>query len=196
MTKGTATVVKHTGSHYLLSELPKWELFPAVIRGKIRLKGSSATNPIAVGDRVEYILEGETATIDKILPRKNYMIRRSTNLSREAHVIAANIDMAFLVVTICLPEVKPAFIDRLLVTCEAYQVPVTIVINKVDLYNLEQIQDELKCFKERYANAGYPILEVSAKSGDGIEELRTACKGKISIFSGVSGVGKSTLIKA
>ena len=117
MTKGTATVVKHTGSHYLLSELPKWELFPAVIRGKIRLKGSSATNPIAVGDRVEYILEGETATIDKILPRKNYMIRRSTNLSREAHVIAANIDMAFLVVTICLQEVKPAFIDSLLVTC-------------------------------------------------------------------------------
>ena len=116
MEKGTATVVKHTGSHYLLSVLPEWAPFPAVIRGKLRLAGSKATNPVAVGDRVEF--EGETIT--KILPRKNYIIRRSTNLSRESHIIAANLDRVFLLVTIILPETKLAFVDRFLVTCEAY----------------------------------------------------------------------------
>ena len=133
MKRGTATVVKHTGSHYLLSELPKWELFPAVIRGRIRLKGSTATNPVAVGDLVDYSIEGEgpdaMGNIEKIHPRRNYIIRRSANLSREAHIIAANIDRVFLIVTMAFPEVKRAFVDRFLVTCEAYRIPVTILIN-------------------------------------------------------------------
>ena len=193
--KGTATVVKHTGSHYLLSKLPEWELFPAVMRGKIRLKGSTATNPVAVGDRVEYSFDGEMGTIDKILSRKNYIIRKSTNLSRESHIIAANLDRVFLVVTICLPEVKLPFVDRFLVTCEAYGVPVTIVINKCDLYD-ENIRPYVDSFKDIYDSAGYEILEVSAVTGQGVESLRERCKGNISLFSGVSGVGKSSLIKA
>ena len=122
----TATVVKHTGSHYMLSKLPQWELFPAVIKGKLRLKGFNSTNPIAVGDIVEYDRnEGELATIRNILPRKNHIIRKSTNLSRQSHVIASNLDMVFLIVTVEQPEVKLPFVDRFLVTCEAYNVPAT-----------------------------------------------------------------------
>ena len=113
-----ATVVKNAGSHYLLSPLPEWNLFPAVLRGKIRLKGSSITNPIAVGDHVTYDLDGETAVITEILPRRNYLIRRSTNLSRQAHIIAANLDRAYVVVSLYFPEVKLPFLDRILVTCE------------------------------------------------------------------------------
>ena len=134
-----ATVVKHTGSHYLLSRLPEWDPFPAVIRGKIRLMGSTATNPIAVGDKVKYIPgdgDGNTlATIEEVLPRTNYMIRRSVNLSRQSHIIAANLDRAFLIVTMVFPEVKPAFVDRFLLTCEAYRIKVILVINKIDLYD-------------------------------------------------------------
>ena len=192
--KGEATVVKHTGSHYVLSRLPQWELFPAVLRGKIRLKGSSATNPVAVGDRVEFE-EGDPAVITRILPRDNYIIRKSTNLSRQAHVIAANVDRAFLIVTLDYPEVKLPFIDRLLVTCEVYNVPATIVLNKVDLYR-ESHREMLAAFHEIYEGAGYPVLEVSALTGEGVDELRQACAGCVSLFSGVSGVGKSSLIKA
>ncbi len=196
----TATVVKHTGSHYLLSELPEWNLFPAVLRGKIRLKGSSATNPVAVGDMVEYETEGtpdeqNPAVISSVLERKNYVIRKSTNLSRQAHIIAANVDMAFLVVTLDFPEVKLPFIDRLLVTCEVYNVPVTIVLNKSDLYT-EEYADMLAAFHRIYEGAGYPVLEVSARTGQGIEALRDGCRDRVSLFSGVSGVGKSSLIKA
>lgn len=196
-----ATVVKHTGSHYLLARLPEWELFPAVLRGKMRLKGGGATNPVAVGDRVRYEMPAgaETvglenpAVITEIMERKNYMIRRSTNLSRQSHIIAANVDMAFIVVTIDFPEVKLPFLDRLLVTGEVYNVPATIVLNKTDLYPEDE---RLKVFHEIYEGAGYPVVEVSAKTGRGIEELRGRCRGKISLFSGVSGVGKSSLIKA
>ena len=203
MIKGEATVVKHTGSHYLLSQLPDWNLFPAVLRGKIRLKGSTATNPVAVGDRVVFEAEGgmETITpenpavITAVLPRKNYIIRRSTNLSRQAHIIAANLDRAFIIATIDYPEVKLPFLDRILVTCEVYNVPVTIVLNKVDLYR-ESHKEMLEAFHEIYEGAGYPVLEVSALTGEGVDALRDACKGHVSLFSGVSGVGKSSLIKA
>lgn len=202
MIKGEATVVKHTGSHYLLSQLPDWNLFPAVLRGKIRLKGSTATNPVAVGDRVVFEAEGgmETITpenpavITAVLPRKNYIIRRSTNLSRQAHIIAANLDRAFIIATIDYPEVKLPFLDRILVTCEVYNVPVTIVLNKVDLYR-ESHKEMLEAFHEIYEGAGYPVLEVSALTGEGVDALRDACKGHVSLFSGVSGVGKSSLIK-
>ncbi|MDE7127382.1 MAG: GTPase RsgA, partial [Bacteroidales bacterium] len=188
--KRTATVVKHTGSHYLLTELPEWNLFPAVLRGKIRLKGSSATNPVAVGDTVSYEIcgepaegaEGITATtenpavITEVHKRKNYIIRRSTNLSRQAHIIAANVDMAFIVITLDFPEVKLPFLDRLLVTCEVYNVPVTIVLNKCDLYG-EEHRERLEAFHNIYEGTGYPIIEVSAKTGQGIARLREMLSG-------------------
>ena len=212
-----ATVVKHTGSHYLLSSLPEWNLFPAVLRGKIRLKGSNATNPVAVGDRVRYEItpqavpsdksggndapgqevptEQNPAVITEILPRRNYVIRRSTNLSRQSHIIAANVDRAYIVVTIDFPEVKLPFLDRLLVTCEVYNVPVTIVLNKSDLYG-EEHRDRVEVFHSIYEGAGYPVMDVSAVTGLGIDAIRDACKGMVSLFSGVSGVGKSSLIRA
>ena len=209
--KGQATVVKHTGSHYMLSALPQWNLFPAVLRGKIRLKDSNATNPVAVGDVVDYeaeIPEGAApesiaehvtlenpAAITGVHKRRNYVIRKSTNLSRQSHIIAANLDRAFLVVTVDFPQVKLPFLDRLLVTCEVYNVPVTIVLNKVDLYR-ESHAEMLEAFHEIYEGAGYPIIEVSALTGEGVDTLREACNGHVSLFSGVSGVGKSSLIKA
>ena len=206
--KGQATVVKHTGSHYMLSRLPQWELFPAVLRGKIRLKGSNATNPVAVGDVVDFEAEvadeGMTpesltlenpAAITAVRPRKNYIIRKSTNLSRQSHIIAANLDRAFLVVTLDFPQVKLPFLDRLLVTCEVYNVPATIVLNKCDLYGPEY--DEMRAaFHEIYEGAGYPVIEVSAHTGQGVDQLREMIAGSVSLFSGVSGVGKSSLIKA
>lgn len=192
----TATVVKHTGSHYMLSKLPQWELFPAVIKGKLRLKGFNSTNPIAVGDVVEYDRnEGELATIRNILPRKNHIIRKSTNLSRQSHVIASNLDMVFLIVTVEQPEVKLPFVDRFLVTCEAYNVPVTIILNKMDLYSQQGLQ-MVEAFKEIYGHAGYRVIESSAATGLGIEEIRECCKDKVVLFSGQSGVGKSSLISA
>lgn len=209
--KGEATVVKHTGSHYMLAQLPQWNLFPAVLRGKIRLKGSTATNPVAVGDVVVFEAEVQEGTdaaqvaqnvtlenpavITAVNPRRNYIIRKSTNLSRQSHIIAANLDRAFIIATIDFPEIKLPFLDRILVTCEVYNVPVTIVLNKVDLYR-ESHKEMLEAFHEIYEGAGYPVLEVSALTGEGVEELREACNGHVSLFSGVSGVGKSSLIKA
>ena len=193
--RGQAVVVKHTGSHYLLSRLPEWDLFPAVLRGKVRLKGSVATNPVAVGDVVDYIREEGMSVIERIHPRRNYIIRRSANLSREAHIIAANLDHAYLIVTMAFPETKLAFVDRFLVTCEAYGVPVTIVINKSDLLD-EELQQMALSFKDIYAGAGYEIMEVSAKTGSGVDGLRERLRGKVNLFSGTSGVGKSSLIKA
>ena len=188
-------VVKHTGSHYLLSRLPEWDLFPAVLRGKVRLNGSVATNPVAVGDVVDYIWEEGMSVIERIHPRRNYIIRRSANLSREAHIIAANLDHAYLIVTMAFPETKLAFVDRFLVTCEAYGVPVTIVINKSDLLG-EELQQMALSFKDIYAGAGYELIEVSAKTGSGVDGLRDRLRGKVNLFSGTSGVGKSSLIKA
>ena len=226
--KGQATVVKHTGSHYLLSRLPEWDMFPAVLRGKIRLKGSTATNPVAVGDVVDfesevpdgvdvqeltaYVTPENAAVITSVHPRSNYIIRKSTNLSRQSHIIAANLDRAFLVMTLDFPQVKLPFLDRLLVTCEVYNVPPVIVVNKCDLYGPEH-QDMLQAFHEIYEGAGYPVVEVSAHTGQGVDILRGMVSGRmhadgtvnedhdpsrpyISLFSGVSGVGKSSLIKA
>ena len=133
--------------------------------------------------------------ITGILPRRNYVIRRSTNLSRQSHIIAANVDRAYIVVTIDFPEVKLPFLDRLLVTCEVYNVPVTIVLNKSDLYG-EEHRGRVETFHSIYEGAGYPVMDVSAVTGMGIDALRDACKGAVSLFSGVSGVGKSSLIRA
>ena len=194
--KGEATVVKHTGSHYLLTRIPEWNLFPAVLRGKIRLKGSTATNPVAVGDRVCYEVEdGGQAVITSILPRRNYIIRKSTNLSRQSHIIAANLDRAFVVCTIDSPEIKLPFLDRILVTCEVYNIPATIVLNKVDLYRETHAQ-MLEAFRSIYESAGYKVMEVSALTSEGIDDLRREGDGNLSLFCGVSGVGKSSLIRA
>ena len=196
-----ATVVKNAGSHFLLSELPQWAPFPAVLRGKVRLERSVATNPVAVGDRVRYEFDGATAdalhpaVIKEVLPRSNYVIRRSTNLSRQAHIIAANLDRAVLVVTLYFPEIKLPFLDRLLVTCEVYGVKPVIVLNKLDLYR-ELAQDQVDAFCDIYRGAGYTVLECSALTGEGIDELRELCSHGTSLLSGESGVGKSSVIKA
>ena len=217
MEERIATVVKNAGSHYLLSELPKWDPFPAVLRGKVRLQKSSATNPVAVGDKVSYITADEkgplfrvasqpytgkcstgaipSAVITEILPRQNYVIRKSTNLSRQAHVIAANLDQAVIAVSLFFPEIKLPFLDRILVTCEVYKIPVVIVLNKVDLYR-DEAPEALAAFHRIYEGAGYRVIDTSCKTGEGIAELREACSGKLSLFSGESGVGKSSLIKA
>ena len=200
---GKATVVKNAGSHFLLSRLPEWEPFPAVLKGKVRLSGSDSTNPVAVGDVVEYEYSDtpsmtHPATIRSVSDRKNYLIRRSTNLSRQSHVIAANLDQAFLVVTLFFPEIKLPFLDRLLVTCEVYGIPATIVLNKVDIFRKE-FPDELSDFHRIYESAGYRIIETSALTGEGIEELLAAVgtpeEGRICLFTGESGVGKSSIIK-
>lgn len=202
--KGNATVVKNAGSHFMLSELPLWKPFPAVLKGRIRLKGGSSTNPVAVGDKVVYEAEvpeggsidmSHPATIAKISDRKNHIKRKSTNLSRRSHVIAANVDMAYIIVSLYFPEVKLPFLDRILVSCEVYGVPVTIVLNKVDLYKSEAAE-YLEDFHRIYKSAGYRVVECSTVTGEGIELLRDDIKGKICLFSGESGVGKSSIIKA
>lgn len=201
---GEATVVKNAGSHFMLSMLPEWTPFPAVLKGRIRLKSNDSTNPVAVGDRVRFETGAENpgevtltspALITEVLERKNHVIRKSTNLSRQSHVIAANIDMAFAVVTLYFPEVKLPFLDRMLVTCEVYGIPVTIVMNKVDLYRSEAPQ-AVQDFMDIYRKAGYRVIQTSARTGEGVEELRSTCRGNVCLFSGESGVGKSSLIKA
>ena len=196
MITGEAVVVKNAGSHYLLSALPAWEPFPAVLRGRVRLKASEITNPVAVGDKVRYALDEDgAATITEILPRSNYIIRRSTNLSRQAHIIAANLDRAWLIVSLYFPEVKLPLLDRILVTCELYGIPATIVLSKTDLYR-EEAPEEIAHFKAIYESAGYPVIETSVLTGEGIDAIREACKGRVNLFSGESGVGKSSLIRA
>lgn len=197
-----AVVVKNAGSHFLLSPLPVWDPFPAVLRGRVRLERSVSTNPVAVGDRVRYELEtagqvgsDDKAVITEVLPRSNYIIRRSTNLSRQAHVIAANLDRAVIVVSLYFPEIKLPFLDRLLVTCEVYGVPAVIVLNKLDLYRAEA-QEQVDAFCDIYRGAGYKVLECSALTGEGIPELRALCSEGTSLLSGESGVGKSSVIKA
>ena len=201
---GEATVVKNAGSHYLLSCLPDWTPFPAVLKGKIRLRNNESTNPVAVGDHVRF--ESATDSLSDIslknpaqrsgvLDRKNYLIRKSTNLSRQSHVIAANVDMAFAVVSLYFPEIKLPFLDRMLVTCEVYGIPVTIVLNKVDLYR-EEAPQAVADFIDIYTNAGYRVVCTSARTGEGVDELRSLTGGNVCLFSGESGVGKSSLIKA
>ena len=201
---GEATVVKNAGSHFMLSCLPDWTPFPAVLKGKIRLRNNESTNPVAVGDHVRFesatdslsdISLKNPAQISGVLDRKNYLIRKSTNLSRQSHVIAANVDMAFAVVSLYFPEIKLPFLDRMLVTCEVYGIPVTIVLNKVDLYR-EEAPQAVADFIDIYTNAGYRVVCTSARTGEGVDELRSLTGGNVCLFSGESGVGKSSLIKA
>ena len=195
-----ATVVKNAGSHFLLSRLPEWKLFPAVLRGRVRLEHGSSTNPVAVGDRVrcsvgEQLDETHPAVITEVLPRRNYLIRRSTNLSRQSHVIAANLDQVLVTVSLYFPEIKLPFLDRILVTCEVYGIPAVILLNKIDMYGSE-VPEQVGEFVRIYSQAGYEVVRTSAIAGEGIARVRELCRGRLSLLTGESGVGKSSLIKA
>ena len=191
----TGTVIRNTGSFYTVATDDGREL-QAKIKGNFRLKGIRTTNPVAVGDRVR--LGGDAGTlpfITAIEPRKNYIIRRASNLSKEAHIIAANVDEAYLVVTLFHPVTSTTFIDRFLATAEAYAVPATLVINKVDLCHEDQERTELlDAVSYLYRSIGYPVIHTSTLTGEGIDSLRDAMAGKVSLLSGNSGVGKSSLI--
>ncbi len=169
--------------------------FDCRIRGKLRMSGIKSTNPVAVGDEVEFELEEskETGVIKNILPRKNYIIRKSINLSKRSHILAANIDHVYLMVTLVAPQTTTGFIDRFLVTAEAYHIPVTILFNKVDLYAEEDLA-VLESFMAIYQSAGYRCLTISAKQEDSVDFLRKEIDGHKVMFGGHSGVGKSTLI--
>ncbi len=168
------------------------------VRGIFRMKGLRTTNPLAVGDRVvvEASAAGDYHVITEIDPRENYIIRRSINLSKEAHILAANIDQAFVIATVSSPRTSLGFIDRMLITCEAYHIPVVIVVNKCDLYSSDADLDKLAELQHIYTQAGYEVLLVSAATGFNLEELRKRMNLKINLFTGHSGVGKSTLINA
>ena len=186
-------VLKTTGSRYTIRD-ENGVNYSCTIRGKLRLKEVKSTNPIAVGDIIDFDFdESNSGTIVGVHERKNYIIRRSTNLSRESHIIAANLDQSLLIVTIEFPETQLAFIDRYLVTAEAYSIPTVLVFNKTDLYT-DDLNKKLNHYISIYAKIGYPCLQVSAETGHNLEELKNVLAGKISLISGNSGVGKSTLI--
>lgn len=188
-------VIKNTGSWYLVKTDDGKEV-ECKIKGNFRLKGIRSTNPIAVGDYVQIAVNNEgTAFITEIEDRKNYIIRRASNLSKQSHILAANLDQCMLVVTVNYPETSTVFIDRFLASAEAYRVPVKIVFNKVDIYDESELR-YLEGLIYLYTSIGYPCLKVSASTGEGVEEVRTQLSGKVTLFSGHSGVGKSTLINA
>lgn len=188
-------VIKNTGSWYLV-KTDKGEEVRCKIKGNFRLKGIRSTNPVAVGDRVKIEVNKEgTAFIAEIDPRENYIIRKSSNLSKESHILAANIDQALLIITINNPVTHTIFIDRFLATAEAYRIPVKLVINKTDSYNEDDIE-YMDALSHLYTTIGYECVKVSALTGEGMDEIRELLKGKISLLSGNSGVGKSTLINA
>ena len=189
-------VIKSTGSWYTVRTADGDDI-NCKVKGNFRLKGIRTTNPVAVGDDVTISVNPDgTAYITAVTPRKNYIIRRASNLSKESHIIAANLDRAFLVVTLAHPATSTTFIDRFLATAEAYRVPVTIVINKVDLLESADDRELLEAVRYLYDSIGYDVIEVSAKTGEGMDELKSRMAGKISLLSGNSGVGKSTIINA
>lgn len=164
------------------------------IRGRMRLKGVRSTNPVVVGDEVLFTTEGDDFVIEELSPRRNYIIRRASNLSKESHIIAANIDRAMLVVTLASPRTAPEFIDRFLVTCEAYSIPATILLAKIDL--AADCREQVEAFRAIYESAGYEVVEISAKFGTGLDRVRELVAGRTTLVAGNSGVGKSTLIGA
>lgn len=186
-------VVKNTGSWYTVL-CDGGQLIDSKIKGNFRLKGIRSTNPVAVGDRVELITNQEgTAFITAIEDRRNYIIRKSQNLSKQSHIIAANVDQAILVVTINRPQTSTTFIDRFLASAEAYRVPVILVFNKTDLLDEDEFRYQ-QMMMTLYDTIGYQCFAISAKKGEGMDELKAQLEGKITLLSGNSGVGKSTLI--
>jgi ribosome biogenesis GTPase len=190
-------IIKSTGSFYdILGE--DGQTYKGRARGKLRLKGFRTTNPIAVGDRVEFSLKDDgTAVIEKILPRQNALLRRATNLSKKYHLLASNIDQVFVLYTPHTPETLLSFLDRVLVSAEAYGIPPVLLINKMDLYEKDpEAMAKIEAFKRIYAPTEYPVLEVSARTGYNLDKLRAMMKDKISAFAGNSGTGKSSLVNA
>lgn len=189
-------VTKSTGSWYLVED-ENGKRIPCRIQGKFRTKGIKATNPIAVGDWVRYTYEPdqESAVITALEPRKNYIIRRSINLSKQVQIIGANLDQALLVVTLASPPTSFGFIDRFLVTAEAYDIPAVLVFNKLDLFSEDGL-DILRDYMELYEQIGYPCYAVSAQEKTNLAEIRQLLQDKTTLVSGHSGVGKSTLINA
>lgn len=186
-------VIKNTGSWYLV-KTEEGKHVECKIKGNFRLKGIRSTNPVAVGDRVQIIMNREgTAFISEIEDRKNYIIRRASNLSKQSHILATNLDQCVLVVTVNFPKTSTTFIDRFLASAEAYQIPVKLIFNKVDAYNGEELHS-LNELIHLYTGISYPCLQISALRGEGLEAVKEALKGKITLLSGHSGVGKSTLI--
>ena len=163
------------------------------IRGRLRLKGVRSTNPVVVGDRVVVEPDGDSSAIVEIIPRRNYVIRRASNLSKESHIIAANVDHALLIVTLHAPSTPKEFVDRFLVTCEAYKVPVTIVLGKADTLT-DEAAEEATEFTAIYEDAGYEVIRLSSITGEGIEQIRAMLAGHTTLVAGNSGVGKSTLV--
>ena len=187
-------VIRNTGSWYTVKIDGTDNTVEAKVKGNFRLKGIRSTNPIAIGDKVEFIPQPDgTALISAIDDRKNYIIRKATNLSKQSHIIAANLDQCFLIVTVAQPETSTTFIDRFLATAEAYRVPVVLVFNKIDVLNDEE-QEYLNSMIDLYEYVGYKCLKVSAKTGAGVDAVAEELKGKVTLLSGNSGVGKSTLI--
>ena len=185
------TVVSSTGSWYEVAT--DGGLLSCRIRGRLRLKGVRSTNPVVVGDRVIVEPDGESSVIVEIIPRRNYVIRRASNLSKESHIIAANVDRALLIVTLHSPATPKEFVDRFLITCEAYKVPVTIVLGKADTLAGEH-EAEAEEFEAIYRDAGYEVLRLSSLTGEGVEKIRTMLHGRTTLVAGNSGVGKSTLV--
>ena len=186
-------VIKNTGSWYTV-RTDDGQLIESKVKGNFRLKGIRSTNPIAVGDRVSLTLNSEgTAFITEIEDRQNYIIRKSINLSKQSHIIAANVDQVLLLVTVIHPQTSTTFIDRFLASAEAYRIPVILVFNKTDLLDTEA-QHLQQMLISLYENIGYECRPISAETGDGIDSLRPLLIGKITLLSGNSGVGKSTLI--
>jgi ribosome biogenesis GTPase len=189
-------ITKSTGSWYQV-QLPEGQRIYCRIKGKFRTKGITTTNPLAVGDIVDFEMEPEqeTGVITNLQQRKNYIIRKSINLSKQGQILAANLDQALLVVTLASPRTSLGFIDRFLVTAEAYSVPAKIIINKLDLFSVEGLEI-LANYKAVYEKIGYPCFEVSALEGTNIKQVQQLLKNKVTLFSGHSGVGKSSLINA
>lgn len=194
----TGLVYKSTGSWYTVKTL-NGKTYECRIKGKFRLKGIKSTNPIAVGDFVDFVLETknnqETGVINRIQDRKNYIVRKSVNLSKQTHIIASNIDQVFLLVTINNPPTFTSFIDRFLITAEAYSIKTILLFNKIDTYD-ENMLLEVKFLAALYRKIGYDCIGISAKTGKNIDKVKALMIDNVSMFTGHSGVGKSTLINA
>ena len=189
------TVIRSSGSVYGVRAVDG-TFVECRVKGNFRLKGIRSTNPVAVGDNVVFdVREDGTAYIVEILERKNYIVRKASNLSKQSHILAANLDQCFLVVTISHPVTSTTFIDRFLASAEAYRVPVTLVFNKADLYDQSE-SEELEYLTALYKSIGYRSIVTSVLQGTGIEELKAEMNGKVSLFAGNSGVGKSSLVNA
>ena len=190
----TGLVIRNTGSWYTVKTDDGGQLIDCKIKGNFRLKGIRSTNPVAVGDHVTLVPNNEgTAFITEIADRRNYIIRKASNLSKQSHIIAANVDQAMLVVTINYPQTSTTFIDRFLASAEAYRIPVILVFNKVDILDDDELR-YLDMMINLYETVGYECNAISAERGDGVDDLMQMLEGKVTVLSGNSGVGKSTLI--